>query len=355
MHEPLPDTSLDIVGDVHGELDALRSLLEVAGYDSRGRHPQGRSLVFVGDLVDRGPDSPGVVRLVRNLVEAGRAQVILGNHELNILRGERKYGNDWFWNEESPRDAKLAPYAVLTTEPDRRELIEFFAALPLILTRHDVRVVHGAWHEPSIEALASDAAQSGIGERFRAFDAAAEASLQSNGWLERATDEARTWDLHRQEPELPHLAATAHCDEYRQMANPIRVLTSGIERKVTRPFFSSGRWRFAERVRWWDEYKGEVPVVVGHYWRQYLPLDRASLGKGDPDLFEGQDPLAWLGPAGNVFCVDYSVGGRYRERISGAPGLRTRLAMLRLPEQELLLETGERRQTLRRPGRWLRR
>jgi hypothetical protein len=345
MHEPLPDTPLDIVGDVHGELDALRSLLEVASYDGQGRHPQGRSLVFVGDLVDRGPDSPGVVRLVRDLVEAGRAQVILGNHELNLLRGERKYGNDWFWNERSPRDAKLAPYAALPTESDRRELLEFFAGLPLILNRPDLRVVHAAWHAPSVEALATNAARGGIGERFRDFETAAEANLQSNGWLERAAEEAKTWDLHRQEPKVPHLPATAHCDEYRQMANPIRVLTSGIERMVNRPFFSSGRWRFAERVSWWDEYKDEVPVVVGHYWRQYLPLDRISLGKGDPDLFEGLDPTAWLGPAGNVFCVDYSVGGRYRERLSGMSGLRTHLALLRWPEQELLLETGERRQT----------
>ena len=55
---------LDIVGDVHGEIGALESLLGELGYDSSGHHPDGRRLVFVGDLTDRGPDCPAVVRLV---------------------------------------------------------------------------------------------------------------------------------------------------------------------------------------------------------------------------------------------------------------------------------------------------
>ncbi len=76
----LPSGPLDIVGDVHGERRALEALMAAAGYDRAGRHPEGRSLVFVGDLVDRGPDSPGVVDLVRRLVESGRAQAVLGNH-----------------------------------------------------------------------------------------------------------------------------------------------------------------------------------------------------------------------------------------------------------------------------------
>ena len=60
--------SLDIVGDIHGEVDALRSVLDTLGYGRDGVHPQGRRLVFLGDLSDRGPDSPAVVELVSNLV-----------------------------------------------------------------------------------------------------------------------------------------------------------------------------------------------------------------------------------------------------------------------------------------------
>lgn len=341
MHTDLPDTPLDIIGDVHGELDALKALLAAAGYDDSGRHPAGRTLVFIGDLVDRGPDSPGAVALVRELVEAGRALAILGNHELNLLRGERKHGNDWFWNERRERDARFAPCALLSSEAERRDMLRFFAALPLVLSRPDLRVTHAAWHASSVESLSSLSSGHHAGEHFQWFDAEAEAQLQTDGWLLRAEQERARWNIHDAELEVPMLDAVAHCDERRQMANPIRVVTSGIERKATRPFFTSGQWRFAERVRWWDEYVEDIPVVVGHYWRQYVPLDRAHLGKGDPDLFDGVHPLSWLGPRGRVFCVDYSAGGRYQERLTGQTGARTRLALLRWPEQVLVTETGE--------------
>lgn len=61
--QPLPPGPLDIVGDIHGESEALDQLLGHLGYDALGRHPQGRRLVFVGDFCDRGPDSPGVLAL----------------------------------------------------------------------------------------------------------------------------------------------------------------------------------------------------------------------------------------------------------------------------------------------------
>ena len=64
----LPEGPLDIIGDIHGEIDALRVLLTRLGVDlARRRAP--RHLVFVGDLVDRGPDSVAVVQLVADLVD----------------------------------------------------------------------------------------------------------------------------------------------------------------------------------------------------------------------------------------------------------------------------------------------
>lgn len=76
----------DVVGDVHGCLDALRRLMAVMGYDDDASHPQGRTLVFVGDLINRGPDSAGVLRLVSRLVREGRARMTLGNHDDALLR-----------------------------------------------------------------------------------------------------------------------------------------------------------------------------------------------------------------------------------------------------------------------------
>lgn len=341
MFATLPDGPLDIVGDVHGELAALESLLSHLGYSSDGAHPAGRSLVFVGDLCDRGPDSPGVIGLVRRVVEGGRGVAILGNHEVNLLRRLRKDGNDWFWNEHSDRDQKYEPTA--KPEPHEREaLLDFLSGLPLTLERHDLRVVHAAWDEPALVALQGQCPTEML-HLYETYEQAAKDKVQRQGLHDKAKAEEAAWahaltDLNQQ---VPLLHAVAEVDEIKQMANPIKVLTSGVERKGSTPFFSSGKWRFAERVRWWDEYTHEKPVVVGHYWRRLQPVDRMKVGKGDPDLFEGLLPTAWHGQRGNVFCVDFSVGGRFRERMDGQPGQTTKLAALRWPERELVLDTGE--------------
>ncbi|MFI1440653.1 polynucleotide kinase-phosphatase [Streptomyces fructofermentans] len=70
----------DIIGDIHGCAAELESLLAKLGYED-GTHPRGRTAVFVGDLVDRGPDSPGVLRRVMSMVGSGDALCVPGNHE----------------------------------------------------------------------------------------------------------------------------------------------------------------------------------------------------------------------------------------------------------------------------------
>ena len=77
----------DIIGDIHGCRSELETLLEKLGYDpATGRHPDGRKVVFLGDLVDRGPDIPGVLRIAMRMVETGSAICVPGNHEMKLLR-----------------------------------------------------------------------------------------------------------------------------------------------------------------------------------------------------------------------------------------------------------------------------
>ncbi|EPJ38651.1 hypothetical protein STAFG_4289 [Streptomyces afghaniensis 772] len=81
----------DIIGDIHGCSAELESLLGKLGYTD-GVHPEGRTAVFVGDLVDRGPDSPGVLRRVMAMVKSGNALCVPGNHENKYgrhLRGRK--------------------------------------------------------------------------------------------------------------------------------------------------------------------------------------------------------------------------------------------------------------------------
>jgi protein phosphatase len=89
-HEQGP---FDIIGDIHGCYDELIELLTVLSYrieQNNGRniltHPSGRKAVFVGDLVDRGPKTPDVIRLVMNSVESGTAFCVAGNHDVKLVK-----------------------------------------------------------------------------------------------------------------------------------------------------------------------------------------------------------------------------------------------------------------------------
>ncbi|GGZ82147.1 polynucleotide kinase-phosphatase [Streptomyces bluensis] len=75
----------DIIGDIHGCSSELEALLGKLGYVD-GAHPDGRTAVFVGDLVDRGPDTPGVLRRVMSMVASGDALCVPGNHENKLGR-----------------------------------------------------------------------------------------------------------------------------------------------------------------------------------------------------------------------------------------------------------------------------
>ncbi|MFD4633081.1 polynucleotide kinase-phosphatase [Streptomyces sp. NPDC058284] len=75
----------DIIGDIHGCSAELETLLGKLGYVD-GAHPEGRTAVFVGDLVDRGPDTPGVLRRVMSMVADGTALCVPGNHENKLGR-----------------------------------------------------------------------------------------------------------------------------------------------------------------------------------------------------------------------------------------------------------------------------
>lgn len=81
----------DIIGDVHGCFDELTALLEKLGYElsadgSNAHHPDGRKTIFVGDLVDRGPNSPAVLKLVMGMVSDGNALCVPGNHDSKLVR-----------------------------------------------------------------------------------------------------------------------------------------------------------------------------------------------------------------------------------------------------------------------------
>lgn len=268
FRRPLPETPLDIIGDVHGEFDALLRLLHRLGYRDDGFHPQGRRLVFVGDLCDRGPDSPAVLAWFKSAFKKEYAQTVLGNHELNILANDPKDGSGWFFDERRDKDAaNYAPWQRADAD-GKAGLTAFLAEQPLILERKDLRIVHAAWLPESIRRL-QDAHGESLTAQYRRYDEELKHKLQNAPWypayLHEQQHDAPLADNPDQAP--PPMPATARYELERSRQHPIRALTSGVERLAEAPFFAGGRWRGTTRCAWWNDYRDNIPVVIGHYWR----------------------------------------------------------------------------------------
>ncbi|WP_274570980.1 metallophosphoesterase [Neisseria leonii] len=342
--QTLPPGAWDIIGDVHGEWAALCTLLGHLGYAADGSHPQGRRLVFVGDLCDRGPDSPAVLAWFKQAYDAGRALMVLGNHELNLLVDDAKDGSGWFFDRRAERDSALYAPWVRAERAEKAVLADWLAQMPLVLQRGDLRIVHAAWLPEQIARLETHTG--GLAARYRTWDEAVVQALEGAPWYADYMREQRQYGREIEDPDRlpPPMPATAQFELARSRLHPIRALTSGVEQIVARPFFAAGRWRFTGRCRWWADYDGEAAVVIGHYWRHWYP----KRDDGREVLFPEANN-AWLGRAGKVFCVDYSVGARWRDRQSGLPPERSafRLAALRWPERTLMFDDGSQAPTVK--------
>ena len=327
------DTSLDIIGDIHGEINALQNLIQILGYDSDGNHNENRKLIFVGDLCDRGIDSVAVIKLVKHLVDNGNAQCILGNHELNILIHSKREGNGWFFGSPHGDDDKKFNSQKASLR-DREMIIQFFSTLPLVLESEKIRVVHACWDNTSIASLMKHKAKS-VKEAYDLFTKQIEEHLTKSGIAQKAKLEELCYEFQLNDiySKVPFLKNLAQKHIVEQMSNPIKVITSGTETFADDVFFASGKWRMVKRMKWWDQYESDIPVVVGHYWRNFNKREKKN------DIFQHIDPLHWFGSKKNVFCIDYSVGKRYEDR-QHYREFSNKLVALRFPENYLVQEDG---------------
>lgn len=117
-------TKIFAVGDVQGCAPSLKALVQ--------KLPKKSKMIFLGDLVNRGPDSLGALRQLKALQESGRAECILGNHDLHLLAidaGLRK-----------PKGLDTVDSILLA--PDRKELIHWIRNRPMALSNGNVLTVH---------------------------------------------------------------------------------------------------------------------------------------------------------------------------------------------------------------------
>lgn len=152
----------DIIPDIHGQAEKLRAALRNLGWRRSGTswwHPEpGRNIVFLGDFIDRGPENGAVIRMVRELMDAGRARAVMGNHELNALHfhtaDPERNGMPL-----RPHDAKnLSQHASFLKEfplgaARTQEVLTWMRGLPLFIEEPGFRAVHAAWIDPAVREL----------------------------------------------------------------------------------------------------------------------------------------------------------------------------------------------------------
>ena len=151
----------DIIPDIHGQADKLRLALQNLGWRRNGttwQHPEpNRQIVFLGDFIDRGPENAAVIRIVRELMDGGRAQALMGNHELNALHyhtadpetGAPLRVHDQGNFDQHENFLKEFPLGAKHT----KDVLNWMRGLPLFIETGDFRAVHAAWIQPAIDDL----------------------------------------------------------------------------------------------------------------------------------------------------------------------------------------------------------
>lgn len=169
-----PERSYDLIGDVHGCAHTLMRLLEQLGYSQHGdvwRHPR-RQVIFLGDIIDRGPHIREALHLVHAMVEAGQAHCIMGNHEFNALGWHTPAppeSGKAFVRDHTPRYAMLLQQTFEQFEPYPQEWQAFrkwFLTLPLFLENERFRVVHACWDNAVIDQLRQRLSNGCVDESF---------------------------------------------------------------------------------------------------------------------------------------------------------------------------------------------
>ena len=129
----------DLIGDVHGCGKALVRLLDKLGYSLKQgiyHHPT-RQAIFVGDIVDRGPRIRESLAIVYNMVQAGYAQMVIGNHEYNVYcyqTPDPKRKAMAYLRDHNPHNDRLVAETLeqFANYPgELNEYLEWFSRLPL--------------------------------------------------------------------------------------------------------------------------------------------------------------------------------------------------------------------------------
>ncbi|MDX1586499.1 MAG: metallophosphoesterase, partial [Balneolaceae bacterium] len=277
----------DIIGDIHGHASVLKELLEEMDYRKTGgsyRHPE-RKVLFLGDYIDRGPEVRETLKLVREMVDAGQATALMGNHEFNAILFNEPDGDGGFLRPHSDKNRKQHRETLKDFEgrmEEYRSYIEWFKTLPLFYEGDSFRAIHACWDASMVDELRDFSTGSLLEPEY--FPMAGDSSTRLYEVVETL--------LKGREVPLPN--GLSFKDRGGHQRRDVRVRWWLDPREVTLE-----QWSFAEGIEgssadsfdpleYYQSHYGEdeKPVFFGHYWLT-----------GEPELERS-----------NICCLDYSVG-----------------------------------------------
>ena len=280
----------DLIGDVHGCALSLHLLLKKLGYSRINgvyQHPR-RKAIFLGDIVDRGPRIREALHIVRDMVDMGHAQIVMGNHEFNYLSyctpGRPDSGMAYL-RTHNPRHLRILNETLeqfANYPADRADFLQWIMDMPLFLEQDQFRVVHACWSHAHIDLFRNMLGGNQINEDY----------LHQSAQAGTAAWETMDRLLRGTHLKLPN--------------GEMMVSKDGFKRR----FFRTKFW--AEDPQFYIDVVFQPDPLPEHVARARLTeQDRADLL-----YYEPNEPLLFVGHywcdgepravADNIACIDYS-------------------------------------------------
>ena len=276
---------IDIIGDIHGYADHLEQLLQQLGYEKVNNVYQHsdteRSVLFIGDYIDRGPKIKETLEIVKSMVDYGSAKALMGNHEYNAILFHTKNPNGGHLRKHSIQNISQHFETLIAFKNNQKEYeayIEWFKTLPLFDEKENFRAVHAAWDYDSIDYLKTRLVNNCISDEL--LIEAADKNTQLY--------EAIEITLKGKELALPEGISFKDSDGHERSDIRIKWWVNPTENDyksiAVHPLSNIPEIKIEEEASYYDS--KDKPVFFGHYW----------LKADEPSIFQN-----------NICCVDYSV------------------------------------------------
>jgi hypothetical protein len=289
-HKVKAQRGYDLIGDVHGCGNSLERLLKKMGYQHKNgcyRHAH-RKVIFVGDIVDRGPRIREALHIVKDMIDHDQAEMVLGNHEYNAMcyctEGREENGPQYL-REHNARHHRLIRETLEQFDAHKSEWLAFldwFHEVPLYIEKESFRVVHACWDNDAIKRLKARSPSHCIDRDF--LHESAIVNSNASRLIDKLT-RGTALELPNGETILGKDGLARNMFRTKFWCDDPQVYNDVVFQPDPLPIEMGNRPLSAiEKQQLLAYPETELPVFVGHYWMSDLPSPIQS----------------------NIVCLDYS-------------------------------------------------